>query len=383
MTIEKRRPAGHIILTVLIIMIGLFYCTAAAFAVSVPAVTVDPGCTAVEGDDPAVITGTVTVSKGQSLVMYASDQYTVLKKIRLKDTGGSCSYSLTIPERGLLRPGKTAVYLKCLQAKGVTASPMVKITVCAMGSQSIAAPSEVVLTNLNKTAVLNASASSGLALKYSSSDPDVVSVSASGKLKRMKNGNAVITILQEGNDIYHAASGQVKVTSRKSTRKEQIDAAVNWAVKIAGDNSFAYGSGSDAHHNGCYFCGTNYGPRKYMKPSKRYRKTYCCNPFVHAAYAHGAKHPKMLTGCRSASGIGMEKSTFYQFKCWKCVGKPAYKDLQKGDVLVKYNHVAMYIGQGKLVEASGGGWDAGSIAVKKMSHSRYGEFSYVMRYTGY
>ena len=83
MTIEKRRHAGHIILTVLIIMIGLFYCTAAAFAVSVPAVTVDPGCTAVEGDDPAVITGTVTVSKGQSLVMYASDQYTVLKKITL------------------------------------------------------------------------------------------------------------------------------------------------------------------------------------------------------------------------------------------------------------------------------------------------------------
>ena len=120
-----------------------------------------------------------------------------------------------------------------------------------------------------------------------------------------------------------------------------------------------------------------------MKPGKRYRKTYCCNPFVHAAYAHGAQHPKMLAGCRRASGIGMERSSFYQFGCWKCVGKPAYRELQKGDVLVKYNHVAMYIGRGKLVEASGGGWDPGSIAVKKMSNSRYNEFSFVMRYTGY
>ena len=371
------------LLTALIVLIGLFFCTAAASAVSVPVVTVDPGCAAVEDDAPAVITGTVSAAKGQMLVMYASDQSTILKKVRLKDSGGSCTYSMTVPERGLLRPGKTAVYLKSLQAKGVTASGMAKVTVIAVGSQSITAPSEIVLTNLKKTAVLNASASSGLGLKYSSSDPDVVAVNASGKVKRKKNGSAVITILQEGSDIYHAATSQVKVTSRKSTRKEQIDAAVDWAVKIARDNSFAYGSGGDAHHNGCYFCGTNYGPRMYMKPGKRYKKTYCCNPFVHAAYAHGAKHPKMLAGCRRANGIGMEKSTYYQFKCWKCVGKPSYKDLQKGDVLVKYNHVAMYIGNGKLVEASGGGWGAGSIAVKKMSHSRYGEFSYVMRYTGY
>ena len=104
---------------------------------------------------------------------------------------------------------------------------------------------------------------------------------------------------------------------------------------------------------------------------------------MHAAYAHGAQNPKMLAGCKKANGIGMEKSTFYKFKCWKCVNKPAYKKLQKGDVLVKSNHVAMYIGGGKMAEASGGGWTAGSIAVKKMSKSRYNGFSYVMRYKGY
>ena len=78
-----------------------------------------------------------------------------------------------------------------------------------------------------------------------------------------------------------------------------------------------------------------------------------------------------------------QKVVVYQFKCWKCVNKPAYKKLQKGDVLVKSDHVAMYIGGGKMAEASGGTWSAGSIAVKKMSKSRYNGFSYVMRYTGY
>ena len=107
------------------------------------------------------------------------------------------------------------------------------------------------------------------------------------------------------------------------------------------------------------------------KPSSRYKKTYCCNPFIHAAYAHGAQHPRMLAGCRRASGIGMEKSSFYKFGCWRCVGKPSFSKLQKGDVLVCHSHVAMYIGKKKLVEASGGGWSASSITVRHMSSSRY------------
>ena len=63
--------------------------------------------------------------------------------------------------------------------------------------------------------------------------------------------------------------------------------------------------------------------------------------------------------------------------------KPKYSKLKKGDVLVKSTHVAMYIGKGKMVEASGGNWSARSIATKKMSNSKYKGFSYVMRYTGY
>ena len=281
------------------------------------------------------------------------------------------------------RPGSTTFCVKSLPAEGVAASSMTKVTVKAVKTQTISAPKSVTLTNLKTAASLKAKASSKLALTYKSSNPKVVTVNSKGKLTRKKNGKVTITISQKGNGTYQAASKKVTVTSRKSTKQEQINAAVDWAVKIANDNSFTYGSGSGAHHNGCYFCGTNYGPKKYMKPSKKYKKTYCCNPFIHAAYAHGAQHPGMLSGCKRANGIGMEKSTFYQFKCWKCVGKPKYSKLKKGDVLVKSTHVAMYIGKGKMVEASGGNWSARSIATKKMSNSKYKGFSYVMRYTGY
>jgi len=380
---EKTSYSSHVVIIVLAAIVLLMCVTVCASALTVPAITLDSPNLTVKDKAQAVITGTVSTANGQKVVLLAGDGTTILSEVSTENTGETASFKFSVPESRVKRPGTTKLYVKSLQAEGVAASSPAAVTIKAMKSQTITAPGSVTLTNLKTSATLKARASSGLALTYSSSAPKVVSVSSSGKLTRKKNGKATITITQKGNGTYLAAKKKVTVTSRKSTRKEQINAAVAWAVRIAKDNSFTYGSGNGAHHNGCYFCGTNYGPKKYMKPSKKYKKTYCCNPFVHAAYAHGAQNPKMLEGCRRANGIGMEKSTFYKFKCWKCVGKPAYKKLQKGDVLVRSDHVAMYVGGGKLAEASGGGWTAGSIAVKKMSKSRYNGFSYVMRYTGY
>ena len=361
-----------------------------AYALGVPKVTVDESSLTSDSIDNVVVTGTVSQGKGQTVVLLASDEETVLSQITVGSDGKKANFQLRVPSLYLVgnqnSNGKVGIYVQSLSASGIAASRMVPATITIKDpkqSQTIYAASSVTLTNLKTTAKLGAKASSGLKLTYKSSNSQVVSVKSNGEIKRKKNGNAIITITQAGNGSYLPATKTVAVTCRKSTTKEQIDGAVDWAVKIANDNSFTYGTGRGAHHNGCYFCGTNYGPRKYMKPSKKYNKTYCCNPFVHAAYAHGAQNPKMLKGCRKANGIGMEKSTFYRFGCWKCVGKPAYKNLKKGDVLVKSSHVAMYIGKGKMVEASGGNWSARSISVKKMSKSRYNGFSFVMRYTGY
>ena len=359
--------------------------TECAYALGVPKVIVDESNISSESAENVMVTGTVSQSKGQDVVLLADDEETVLSQVKIGSGGGKATFQLRVPTM-YLTSGKGKVYVQSLSAPGVTASKRIPVTVTIKDpkkSQTITAASSVTLTNLKTTAKLGAKASSGLKVTYKSSNSQVVSVKSNGEIKRKKNGKATITITQAGNGSYLPATKTVSVTCRKSTCQEQINGAVGWAVMIANDNSFSYGTGSGAHHNGCYFCGTNYGPRKYMKPSKKYKKTYCCNPFVHAAYAHGAKNPKMLKGCQKASGIGMEKSTFFKFDCWKSVGKPAYKNLKKGDVLVKSTHVAMYIGKGKMVEASGGNWSASSIAVKKMSKSRYNGFTYVMRYTGY
>lgn len=380
---KTNRAMTPAVVILLVMMISLFGISGTASALTVPQVTVDSSCATVKDQEPACVTGRVSKAKGQVITLYGEDGKTILTEQTLEDSGQSASYQLFVPEGFIKRPGTTELFVKSQPVKGVAASRMVAVKITAMKSQKITGTSSVTLTNLKTSAKLKLKASSGKKITYVSSNPSAVTVNSSGKLTRHKNGKVTITVRQAGDGTFLPAEKKVTVTSRKSTCKEQIDGAVAWAVKIANDNSFTYGSGQGAHHFGCYFCGTNYGPKKYMKPSKKYKKTYCCNPFISAAYAHGAKHPKMLAACRKASGIDMTKKSYYRFGCWKCVGKPAYKKLKKGDVLVKSSHVAMYVGGGKLVEASGGNWSASSIAVRKMSNSRYHGFSFVMRYTGY
>lgn len=180
--------------------------------------------------------------------------------------------------------------------------------------------------------------------------------------------------------------------------------AVNWAVSISKDNRFTYGSGERAHRSGCYFCKTNIGPRKsnkerkgeshYVKDSKghkhTYAKTYCCNTFITAAFAHGAKDKEIYKICHAGSCCGMEPKDWLRSKNFKKVGTckgVAYSKLKMGDVILNPDHVWMYIGKGKLVEASGNDWSTKSISTKATAKKRYGEEqerkgAYVMRYTG-
>lgn len=358
-----------------------------AQALTVPKIRLDQTELTKENGSDAVITGTVSAAGGQRITVFASDGSTVLAWCAAGSSGKKEAFRITIPAGSLPENGSTTVYVQSGAVRGMTASGKVKMTIRSMAPKKEqglkVSGKRILLTNLKTKARIKASSASGRKIRFRSSRPGVVSVTSKGVLKRKRSGKVKITVWQTGSDTYKPSQKTITVVSRKSTRKEQIDAAVAWAIRIAANNSFCYGSGSGAHHNGCYFCGTNYGPRKYMKPSKRYKKTYCCNPFIHAAYAHGAKHPRMLAGCRRASGIGMQKRTFWKFGCWKCVGKPSYGKLQKGDVLVKHNHVAMYIGRHRMVEASGGTWSASSISAHHMSKREYRKFSFVMRYKGY
>ena len=186
------------------------------------------------------------------------------------------------------------------------------------------------------------------------------------------------------------------------TNAEVIDDAIRWMYWIAGDNSFHYGytnkHGSkdskdwypNAHHNGCYFCGTNvdHGGRS-KKGITDFEKTYCCNPAVTAAYAHGGCDQAALKKCRSGSSY-VEKS-FKASDNWKDLGKPKFSSLKKGDVLYWEKkdscHYAVYLGDGKLFEASGG--DDNKKGSKKWNNSihirdidSWGSFQGAFRYVG-
>ena len=178
--------------------------------------------------------------------------------------------------------------------------------------------------------------------------------------------------------------------------------AVEWAINIANDNSFNYGTKGPANHGGCYFCKTFGAKKRHLKRigqswSAKWEKTYCCNPFIFAAYAHGAKDPATLASCQRGGCGGMAPSDWTRLGSYELVGtckSVPYSDLKPGDIIMSNtnengwtHHVWMFIGDGKLVESSGGGWDAGSIAVKDIAAQKYSRYSkhsgtYVVRYKG-
>ena len=135
--------------------------------------------------------------------------------------------------------------------------------------------------------------------------------------------------------------------------QDVIEGACAWAEAIAKDDTFHYGSGKAAHHNGCYFCQTQPAVKQKLIDGD---KTYCCNPFVHAAFAHGGGEPTMLKTCKAGGSYGFQQGKGYDVSpLFKKMGKPKVNKLQKGDVLCyDFGHVALYMGDGKIAEASGG-----------------------------
>lgn len=174
----------------------------------------------------------------------------------------------------------------------------------------------------------------------------------------------------------------------KNNAKVKAD-AVKWAKWIAADNDFHYGYGKHAHHNGCYFCGTQ--KLKKGHGIKNYEHTYCCNPFVGAAWAHGGGDATALKMCQSCNSwdFGTGKGSYHTSALFDNLGHPAKSKLQAGDVLCNGNHVVIYVGDGKIAEASGGDdnvpnskeWND-SIHVTTLTDGRYKNLPRAYRYNG-
>ena len=149
--------------------------------------------------------------------------------------------------------------------------------------------------------------------------------------------------------------GELPTLRLKKTNAEVIADTIKWAKWIAGDNRFHYGYGKHAHHNGCYFCGTQRMKKNRTPAILDPDFTYCCNSFVGAALAHGGCIPTALKKCQNTDswdfsvGHGYDSSSLFTK-----LGKPSISKLKPGDVLCGDSHVALYIGDGKVVQASGG-----------------------------
>lgn len=187
-----------------------------------------------------------------------------------------------------------------------------------------------------------------------------------------------------------AYTGVLPTTKLVKTNAEVIQDTIKWALWIAGDNRFHYGYTSkdkkvNAHHNGCYFCGTNKSQKKGMLDPEF---TYCCNPFVGAAWAHGGCIPKALDLCQHTKSWSFSKGGGYDASSlFTNLGHPAKSSLKPGDVLCKDTHVALYIGNGKIVQAGAGDdnkrnsvrWNK-SISVITLTDTNYKNFKRVHRF---
>lgn len=227
---------------------------------------------------------------------------------------------------------------------------------------------------------------------------------------KAKGSSAVWYKIKKGSKYYYVKNSNIKVgaattglptvASTVNVPQEVVQSAealsvVNgacaWAVQHAADNRFHYGIKPNSQHNGCYYCGTQtlVGGRAKTGVND-YEFSYCCNPFVHAAFAHGGNEQTMLQICQNGSSYDYKANKGYDTSpLFAKLGKPDMQYLKKGDVICWSNHVVLYLGNGMIVESTGGDdnipfsekWN-NSIRVCALSDSRYASAQRTYRYIG-
>lgn len=202
-----------------------------------------------------------------------------------------------------------------------------------------------------------------------------------------ENGKAVYTPKKKDEQGYQGTFPSYRI--KKTNAQVKADAC-EWASRITKNNNFHYGSNEHAYHNGCYYCGTQHMKKNHGM--KLWELTYCCNPFVGAAWAHGGGDSTALKMCKSCKSWGFSKNdspSYEDSPLFNNLGHPAKSKLKAGDVLCGSSHVVLYIGNGKIAEAAhrddneihSKKWNS-SIAINTLTDSRYKDLPRAYRYNG-
>lgn len=196
--------------------------------------------------------------------------------------------------------------------------------------------------------------------------------------------------------------GKMPTLKIVKTNAEVIADALMFAKWITGDKRFGYGrmGGSKyegtkeysiTHSGGCHFCGSNASKiskakKAGLKNPEEWEYTYVCNTLVHACFAHAG-----VMSMLNAKGHSWWISSYQKSKYWEEIKKPSkYTSLKAGDVLFTDTHAMLYIGGGKIAEATSGGGDPASsksaweksIRICDYTEKRYKSVTNVFRYVG-
>lgn len=171
----------------------------------------------------------------------------------------------------------------------------------------------------------------------------------------------------------------------------RIESAVQWAIDIAKDDTHGYSQGAENATANNPYTGSREGP------------DYDCSSLVYHAFQHGGfniignwrKNPEYMSRYQGKQYSGDADTIWDDLSIdggWKKFSWAEIKDdLQRGDILCRPEaHVAIYIGDGKTVEARGvnnptgqGRYETGDQGGEIDFYSAYGRgWTEVYRYVG-
>ena len=186
-----------------------------------------------------------------------------------------------------------------------------------------------------------------------------------------------------------AASFMLTTTAAQAT-DSRVESAVTWAIAIANDQSHGYSQGAENATAYRLYTGSRDGP------------DYDCSSLVYYAFDHAGfniidnwhKNPAYMARYNGRQYVGDADTIWADLSVdggWqKFSWQEVQNNLQRGDILcAPQRHVAIYIGDGKTVEARGvnnprgGDWGSGDQGGEIDFYDAYGRgWTEVYRYVG-